>query len=85
MKKNKKLYKVEIMKYVIDFQKEMANFMDGELVKSELILSREVQVMAYDVSQAIRKVKYNLTKQGAPILDNEFIDSINRIGTIEIK
>jgi len=85
MKKNKKLYKVEIMRNETP-KEAIKNSRIGEVMTLHgVVLSREIQVMAYDVSQAIRKVKYNLTKQGAPILDNEFIDSINRIGTIEIK
>lgn len=48
-------------------------------------LSRSVEVAAEDASQAIRKVKYNLTKKGESLRDDEFIDEVARLGTIEVK
>ena len=48
-------------------------------------LSRSVEVAALDASQAIRKVKYSLTQKGEPLRDDEFIDEVSRLGTIEVK
>lgn len=75
MMKNKKLYKVNIMTYDVG----------PEEVGVYFKLSRSVEVAAADASQAIRKVKYNLTKRGEPLKEDEFIDEVARLGVIEVK
>lgn len=46
--------------------------------------TRAIEVAAVDASQAVRKVKYNLTRQKLHV-PTEFIDSVTRVGIIEIK
>lgn len=70
--KIKKLYKITIMKYL-----------DTKPDRS-FDLSRSIEVAAYDASQAIRKVKYNLTQKMEKLMPYEFIDEVTRLGTIEV-
>lgn len=71
----KKLYKVNIMT-----TRETPNSKEAYFE-----LSRSVEVAALDASQAIRKVKYSLTKKGQALSPLEFIDEITRLGIIEVK
>lgn len=74
----KKLYRVTL-------STESHRKTDAGLVFS-VEFSRAFEVIARDVTQAVRKAKYHLTKNKSnfPVIENEFIDSVERIGVIHI-
>ncbi len=63
------VYKVTIMRYAA--RKGLA-----------FELSRTVDVAAMNAQQAIRKLRYRLTRAGTPMLPGEFVDEVVRVATL---